>query len=86
MVHTLDEEQVIEHARAVADLVASLDVSFNLTSRGDVQGLPLIEMSAADFLQRWTAGVPETFSLEGDTNTSRRASGMTAADWFPADL
>ncbi len=153
VVDTLDEEQVIEHAREVADLVESLDVSFNLTSRGDVQGIPLIEMSAADFLQPvttgvttsfitaraaarlmvkqgsgvilsltsgssrgthpmmggtgpadaateiflrslaaevgkhgvrvvglWTAGVPETFSLEGDTNTSRRASGMTAAD------
>jgi enoyl-[acyl-carrier-protein] reductase (NADH) len=28
----------------------------------------------------WTAGVPETFGLADDTNTSRRASGMTAAD------
>ena len=28
----------------------------------------------------WTAGVPETFGLVDDTNTSRRASGMTAAD------
>jgi NAD(P)-dependent dehydrogenase (short-subunit alcohol dehydrogenase family) len=153
VVDTLDEEQVAEHARKVADLVESLDVSFNLVSRGDVQGIPLVDMTLADFLQPitagvttnfitaraaarhmagqgsgvilsltsgssrgthpmmggtgpadaatetfmrylaaevgrhgvrviglWTAGVPETFGLDDDTNTSRKASGMTAAD------
>ena len=153
VVNTLAEEEVIEHAREVADLVETLDISWNLTSRGDVQGIPLVDMSVADFLQPmtagvttnfitaraaarhmveqgsgvilsltsgssrgthpmmggtgpadaatetfmrylaaevgrhgvrvislWTAGVPETFGLDDDTNTSRRASGMTAAD------
>lgn len=153
VVNTLDEEEVAEHAREVADLVGSLDVSFNLISRGDVQGIPLIDMKLADFLLPittgvtatfitarvaarhmveqgsgvilaltsgssqgtnpamggtgpadaatetflrylakeigpkgvrvaclWTAGVPETFSLEDDTNTSRLASGMSAPD------
>ncbi|WP_308201335.1 SDR family oxidoreductase [Carbonactinospora thermoautotrophica] len=28
----------------------------------------------------WAAGVAETFSLEADTNATRRASGMNAAD------
>src|SRR6476646_6811406 len=35
--NTLDEEEVAAHARAVCDLIESLDVSWNLTSRGDVQ-------------------------------------------------
>ena len=153
VVNTLAEEEVIEHARVVSDLVETLDISWNLTSRGDVQGIPLVDMSVADFLQPmtagvttnfitaraaarhmveqgsgvilsltsgssrgthpmmggtgpadaatetfmrylaaevgrhgvrvinlWTAGVPETFGLEDDTNTSRRASGIGAAD------
>ena len=153
VVNTLAEDEVIEHAREVTDLVETLDISWNLTSRGDVQGIPLVDMSVADFLQPmtagvttnfltaraaarhmveqgsgvilsltsgssrgthpmmggtgpadaatetfmrylaaevgrhgvrvvslWTAGVPETFGLVDDTNTSRRASGMTAAD------
>jgi GntR family transcriptional regulator/MocR family aminotransferase len=128
-----------------------VDVSFNLVSRGDVQGRPLHELSVEEVMrpvlgirsnlitaraavrrmreQRsgvilwltsgsgtgaapgmggtgpadaatdnymrqlarenghdgvrvcgiWTAGVYETFLLDGDTNVSRRASGMTAA-------
>ncbi|HEY3765854.1 MAG TPA: SDR family oxidoreductase, partial [Gaiellales bacterium] len=61
LVDTLDEDAVAEHARAVADLAGSLDVSFNLTSRGDVQGLPLVDMTLADFLQPITTGVTTTF-------------------------
>src|SRR4051812_36988725 len=36
----LDERAVDEHARSIG----RIDVSFNLITRGDVQGTPLIEM------------------------------------------
>jgi NAD(P)-dependent dehydrogenase (short-subunit alcohol dehydrogenase family) len=41
----LDERAVDEHAREVASQVGSIDVSFNLITRGDVQGIPLVEGS-----------------------------------------
>ncbi|EST24745.1 SDR family NAD(P)-dependent oxidoreductase [Streptomyces roseochromogenus] len=47
VVDALDEAAVEEHA----DRVGTIDVSFNLVSRGDVQGAPLTEMSADDFLR-----------------------------------
>ena len=44
-VDALDEPAVDEHLREVG----RVDVSFNLVTRGDVQGAPLLAMSAADF-------------------------------------
>ena len=43
VVDALNERAVDEHARAVAPQAGSIDVSFNLVSRGDVQGIPLAE-------------------------------------------
>jgi NAD(P)-dependent dehydrogenase (short-subunit alcohol dehydrogenase family) len=48
-VDALDESAVDEHADAVAAEAGSLDISFNLISHGDVQGVPLAEMSLEDF-------------------------------------
>jgi NAD(P)-dependent dehydrogenase (short-subunit alcohol dehydrogenase family) len=61
VVNTLDEEEVAAHARAVCDLVESLDVSWNLTSRGDVQGVPLVDMQLTDFIAPIATGVTTTF-------------------------
>ena len=61
VVNTLDEEEVAEHARVVADLAGSLDVSWNLTSRGDVQGIPLVDMQLTDFIAPIATGVTTTF-------------------------
>jgi len=36
-------------------------VSFNLVTRGDVQGTPLVEMSTADFLRPITTGITANF-------------------------
>jgi NAD(P)-dependent dehydrogenase (short-subunit alcohol dehydrogenase family) len=44
-VDALDERAVQEHAGAVASEAGGIDVSFNLVSRGDVQGIPLVDMS-----------------------------------------
>jgi NAD(P)-dependent dehydrogenase (short-subunit alcohol dehydrogenase family) len=53
----LDEHAVDEHARAVG----RIDVSFNLITRGDVQGTPLIEMTTADLNRAVTTGLTSTF-------------------------
>jgi 3-oxoacyl-[acyl-carrier protein] reductase len=48
-VDALDEQAVNDHAAEVVEKAGSIDVSFNAVSLGDVQGIPLLEMSLADF-------------------------------------
>ena len=57
----LDEEAVDEHARAMASEAGSIDVSFNLITRGDVQGIPLIEMKTDDLLHAVLNGLRSNF-------------------------
>jgi len=45
----LDEEAVDGHARSVLDSVGSIDVSINLVSGGDLQGIPIADMTTADY-------------------------------------
>ena len=61
VVDTLDERAVDEHARLVVERAGSLDVSFNLTSRGDVQGTRLLDMDVQDFLRPIVAGARSNF-------------------------
>ena len=60
VVDALDEQAVDEHARAVA-AAGSIDVSLNLVSRGDVQGIPLADMTVADFTRAVTTGLTANF-------------------------
>jgi len=57
----LDEQAVQDHVRAVVEQAGSVDVSFNLTSRGDVQGTPLLEMDLEDFLAPIETGARSNF-------------------------
>ena len=57
----LDEEAVEDHARTVAAQAGSIDVSFNLITRGDVQGFPLIGMTADDLLRAVVNGLRSNF-------------------------
>jgi NAD(P)-dependent dehydrogenase (short-subunit alcohol dehydrogenase family) len=57
----LDEQAVEEHARAVAEQAGSIDISFNLITRGDVQGIPLVEMITEDFVRPITTGITTNF-------------------------
>jgi len=57
----LDEPAVEEHLQAVVEQVGSVEVSFNLISRGDVQGTSLLEMDVADFLRPIQAGARSSF-------------------------
>jgi NAD(P)-dependent dehydrogenase (short-subunit alcohol dehydrogenase family) len=53
----LDERAVDDHVRSVG----RIDVSFNLIARGDVQGTPLIEMTAEQLNRAVTNGLTSTF-------------------------
>src|SRR2546425_452518 len=61
VVDALDERAVDEHARAVAASAGSIDVSFNLITRGDVQGTPLVEMETEDLLRAVVNGLTSNF-------------------------
>ncbi len=57
----LDEQAVDEPARAVVSRAGSIDVSFNLVSRGDVQGIPLVDMTTEDLLRAVVNGLRANF-------------------------
>ena len=57
----LDERAVNEHVGDVASKAGSVDVSFNLITRGDVQGTPLVEMTTADLLRAVVNGLQSNF-------------------------
>ena len=61
VVDALDEVAVQEHAHSVVSQAGAIDVSFNLITRGDVQGIPLIEMTAEQLLRPVTAGLQSQF-------------------------
>lgn len=64
----LDETAVDEHVQDVITKTGRVDVSFNLISRGDVQGTPLVEMTADDLLRAVVTG------LRGNFLTARAAA------------
>ncbi|WUH91037.1 SDR family oxidoreductase [Streptomyces sp. NBC_00433] len=51
VVDALDQAAVEAHLDHVVATAGAVDVSFNLASRGDVQGVPLTAMPAADLLR-----------------------------------
>jgi len=53
----LDEAAVEAHAASVGDI----DVSFNLVTRGDVQGVPLTDMAVDDFVRPVVTGIRAGF-------------------------
>ena len=61
VVDALDEGAVEQHAKSVVDQAGSIDVSFNLTNRGDAQGTPLIAMKADDLLRAVDNGLRSNF-------------------------
>jgi NAD(P)-dependent dehydrogenase (short-subunit alcohol dehydrogenase family) len=57
----LDEQAVEEHAREVVAQAGSIDISCNLITRGDVQGIPLVEMKTDDLLRAVVNGLRTNF-------------------------
>lgn len=67
-----DGTAVDEHVRDVAAKAGSVDVSFNLVTRDDVQGIPLIDMSWEDF------NSPVANGLHANFNTATSAARVMA--------
>ena len=95
VVDTLDERAVAEHARSVVDQAGSIDVSFNLTSRGDVQGTRLLDMQVEDFLHPTTTGLRSNFITARATarHMVQQGSGVilmltsgSGPAWTPPDV
>jgi NAD(P)-dependent dehydrogenase (short-subunit alcohol dehydrogenase family) len=61
VVDALDEQAVNDHVQDVVSKAGSVDVSFNLITRGDVQGTPLVEMRADDILRAVVTGLHSNF-------------------------
>lgn len=57
----LDERAVDEHAAAVVAQAGSIDVSFNLVTREDAQGTPLVEMTPERYLHAIATGARTSF-------------------------
>jgi NAD(P)-dependent dehydrogenase (short-subunit alcohol dehydrogenase family) len=57
----MDERAVDAHVREVAAGAGGVDVSFNLITRGDVQGTPLVEMRTEDLLRAVVTGLQSNF-------------------------
>jgi NAD(P)-dependent dehydrogenase (short-subunit alcohol dehydrogenase family) len=77
-VDALDEKAVDEHADAVAAEAGGIDISFNLISHGDVQGIPLAEMALEDFTRPVFTAVRTTFltSRAAARHMIRHGSGV----------
>lgn len=71
-VDVLDEDAVTVFVARVVAETGRLDVSFNVASRGDVQGTPLLQMSAADFVK------PVVQGITGSFHTARAAARQMA--------
>ena len=61
VVDALDDAAVGAHVQDVVDQAGRVDVCFNLVSRGDVQGTPLLDMDVDDFMQPISAGARSNF-------------------------
>jgi NAD(P)-dependent dehydrogenase (short-subunit alcohol dehydrogenase family) len=57
----LDEQAVEEHAQAVVSQAGTIDVSCNLITRGDVQGIALIDMTTDDLMRAVINGLRTNF-------------------------
>jgi NAD(P)-dependent dehydrogenase (short-subunit alcohol dehydrogenase family) len=60
-----DERAVDAHVEAVAAQAGSIDVSFNLIWRGDVQRTPLVDMTTDDLLRAVVTGLRSNFVTAG---------------------
>lgn len=61
VVDALDEKEVEAHVERVVANHGTLDISFNLISRGDVQNIPLLQMKASDMLRASLDGLKSNF-------------------------
>jgi NAD(P)-dependent dehydrogenase (short-subunit alcohol dehydrogenase family) len=77
----LDEKAVDEHARDVVSRSGGIDVSFSLITRGDVQGVPLVDMTPDDLLRAVVGGLRSNFltALAAARRMIEQGSGVILA-------
>lgn len=73
VVDVLDEDAVTAFVARVVAEAGRLDVSFNVAARADVQGAPLLQMPAADFVK------PVVQGITGSFHTARAAARQMVA-------
>src|ERR1700687_936845 len=61
VVDALDERAMGNHLQEVASKAGTVDVSFNLSTRGHVQRMPLVQMTPDDLLRAVTNGLRSSF-------------------------
>src|SRR4029453_17038517 len=73
-----DERAVDAHVEAVAAGAGTVDVSFNLISRGDVQRTPLVDMTTDDLLRAVVTGLQSNFltARAAARRMTRQGSGV----------
>jgi 3-oxoacyl-[acyl-carrier protein] reductase len=77
VVDALDEGAVEANADDVGGRAGTLDVSFNVINRGDIQGTPLAEMSTSDFIRAVPTGLTAPLMARV---AARRMSHQGASD------
>jgi 3-oxoacyl-[acyl-carrier protein] reductase len=80
-VDATDERAVDVHADAVASQAGGIDICMNVSSHGDVQGTPLVEMALEDYLRPVDTAVRTTFltSRAAGRHMVRQGSGVILA-------
>nr|WP_042180711.1 SDR family oxidoreductase [Kibdelosporangium sp. MJ126-NF4]CEL14535.1 3-oxoacyl-[acyl-carrier protein] reductase [Kibdelosporangium sp. MJ126-NF4]CTQ88900.1 3-oxoacyl-[acyl-carrier protein] reductase (EC 1.1.1.100) [Kibdelosporangium sp. MJ126-NF4] len=80
-VDATNEQQVNEHADAVARQAGSIDISMNVISDTDVQGTPMVEMSLDDYIRPVITAVSSKFltSCAAARHMIRQRSGVILA-------
>jgi NAD(P)-dependent dehydrogenase (short-subunit alcohol dehydrogenase family) len=61
VVDALNEKAVEEYVQGIVSRAGKIDVSFNLINRGDVQGVPLLDISTQDLARAVTNGLTANF-------------------------
>ena len=94
-VDALDEDAVQRHIQSVIDQVGAIDVCFNLTSRGDVQGTRLLDMDVEDFLRPTVVGLRSNFitaravakhMVERGSGTILMLNSGSGPAWTPPEI
>lgn len=80
-VDVLDRAGVAEHANAVLEAAGGIDVCFNAVGNDDIQGSPLLDMSADEFLRPVTKALTAHFNIATATgrHMTRRGRGVILA-------
>lgn len=75
LVDALDESVVDRHVRDVVATAGRVDVSINLITRGDVQGIPIVDMTTDDLLRATVNGLTSNFLTARAAGRQMREQG-----------